>query len=77
MEHRYRDLFSGKVYSELSYRYVNYMNAYSGTPLIQNIAEISLSWRVAKKLTISADFEGTLAKDNNYGRVYLNISQRF
>ncbi|NDP20885.1 MAG: hypothetical protein GZ091_07370 [Paludibacter sp.] len=72
-----RDLFSGKVYSELSYRYVNYMNAYSGTPLIQNIAEISLSWRVAKKLTLSADFEETLEKDNNYGRIYINISQRF
>lgn len=72
-----RDLFSGKIYTELSYRYVNYNNINSAITSIQNIAEISLSWRVAKKLTLSADFEATMEKDNNYGRVYLNISQRF
>lgn len=72
-----RDLFSGKIYSELSYRYVNYNNINSAISLVQNITELSISWRVAKKLTLSTNFEGTLEKDNNYGRIYINISQRF
>lgn len=72
-----KDLFKGKIYSELSYRYVNYTNLNRSSTTIQNIGELSLSWRIAKKLTLSADFEGTLEKNNNLGRIYINISQRF
>jgi len=42
---------------------------------------MSLFWRIAKKLTISANFEGTMETSGttktNYGSLYLGINQRF
>jgi hypothetical protein len=72
-----RDLFSGKIYTSVEYRLVNYTYKRSNISLRQDIAELSLSWRIAKKLTFSADYEATYEKDNNLGRVFLNITQRF
>jgi len=72
-----RDILYGKVYTELQYRLVDYTYKNTNNILRQDIAEISLSWRVAKKLTLSADYEVTYEKDNNSGRVYLNLTQRF
>jgi len=72
-----QDILNGKVYAELQYRLVDYTYKNSQTKLRQNIGEISLSWRIAKKLSLSADYEATYEKDNNSGRVFLNLSQRF
>ena len=72
-----RDIFNGKIYTGIEYRLVNYTYKNSQLSLRQDIAELSLSWRIAKKLTLTADYEATYEKDNNLGRLYLNISQRF
>ena len=74
-----RDFLDGKLYGELMYRLVNYNNTNATSTLLQNIAECSLSWRMAKKLMLSVDFEGTLeAKPvGNSARVYLSLTQRF
>ena len=72
-----RDIFNGKIYTGIEYRLVNYTYKNSQLSLRQDIAELSLSWRIAKKLTLTADYEATYEKDNNLGRIYLNISQRF
>jgi hypothetical protein len=72
-----RDILFGKVYTELQYRLANYTYKNTNINLRQDIAEISLSWRVTKKLTLSADYEATYEKDNNLKRVYLNLTQRF
>lgn len=72
-----RDLISGKVYTSLEYRLVNYKYKNSQIKLRQNIAELSLSWRIAKKLMLSADYEATYEKDNNSSRIYLSLTQRF
>jgi len=77
-----RDFFNSKINAELEYRRANYLFKNSPTIQLQNIAEMSLSWRIAKKLTLSADFEFTFEKDNtglpnNSGRAFINISQRF
>ncbi len=71
-----RDLFKGKVYTELQYRIVNYTYKNSHTTLRQDIGELSLSWRIAKKLTLSADFEATHETTNNYGRIYISLIHR-
>lgn len=71
------DLFSGKLYTELQYRMVDYLYRNSDTKLKQNIGQISLSLRAAKKLTITADFEATYENQNNYQRLFINITQRF
>ena len=74
-----RDLFDGKLYGELKYRLVNYDSNNSTSTLMQNIAECSLYWRIAKKLMLSVDFETTLeAKPvGNSESVYLSLTQRF
>lgn len=77
-----RDFVDGKVNAEVEYRRANYVNSFSSTATLENIAEMSLYWRLAKKLTLSANFEVTLEKDiqglpNNSGRAFINISQRF
>lgn len=72
-----RDFFKGNVNVELNYRLGNYQYRYAALPTQQNIAAMSLFWRVAKKLTLSANFEATFEKNNNYSSLYFNISQRF
>lgn len=72
-----RDLFDGKLYGELKYRLVDYVNPISASTLIQNIAECSFSWRIAKKLMLSADLEETLEPTGNSTRIYVNVTRRF
>jgi hypothetical protein len=72
-----RDLFSGKIYTELEYRLVNYNYINSHISLRQDIAALSLSWRIAKKLTFSSNFEYTREPDNDYQRLYISLIQRF
>ncbi len=71
-----RDIIYGQVYTELQYRLVNYTYKNSHLSLRQDIAELSLSWRIAKKLTLSADFEVTHETSSNYGRIYISLIHR-
>jgi hypothetical protein len=71
-----RDIINGEVYTELQYRLVNYTYKNSHVTLRQDIAELSLSWRIAKKLTLSADFEATHETESNYGRIYISLIHR-
>jgi len=72
-----KDFIDGKVYTELSYHYADFKYITSGV-FQQHIGELSLSWRIAKKLMLSADLEvtkevgGVLQK-----RAFINLSQRF
>lgn len=72
-----RDLLDSKLYGELKYRLVNYDQNNSTSTLMQNIAECSLSWRIAKKMMLSVDVEGTLESSGNSLRVYMNLTRRF
>jgi len=73
-----RDFFSGKFNLEGEYRKATFNYSNSQLQTIQNIAELSLSWRIAKKLMLSADFETTFDNDKNRDtRIFVNISQRF
>jgi len=77
-----RDFLAGKINAQIEYRMGNftYINALVD-PTKQNIGAMSLFWRIAKKLTISANFEGTMETSGttktNYGSLYLGINQRF
>jgi len=72
-----RDLVPGKLYCGVSYRHVNYKFQSAETPLIQNMGEMNLTWRIMKKLSLSANYEGTFEKGRNYDRIYINLTQRF
>jgi len=77
-----RDFMAGKINAQVEYRMGKFI--YTNNPTIptnQNIGAMSLFWRVAKKTTLSMNFEGTLETNNgaknNYASIYFNISQRF
>lgn len=72
-----RDMLNGKLYSEFQYRMVDYIYRSSNNKLRQNIAQISLSLRASKKLTLMADFEATFENQNNLQRLFLNLTHRF
>jgi len=83
-----RDIIDGKLSVDLEYRRENYnLSNYGNTTALPNIslvtlkeqtADLSFSLRLSKKLTLSADFEGSIDADKNYyGRAFINISQRF
>ena len=72
-----RDFVNGKLYTELSFRHVNY-TLKTTTNELENIGGLSMSWRITKKLLLSADFEGSLDTYNKLQwRSFINISQRF
>ncbi len=73
----YKDLLDGKIYSSLGYRYVDYNFVSSGSNSLQHIGEFDVTWRISKKLSLSANYEGTFEKTENYNRVYLNLIKRF
>ena len=72
-----KDFFSGKFYTGLAYRYVDYKFSNSGSHLIQNLAEISLTWRIIRKLSFSIYYEGTFEKIYQYNRMYARLNFRF
>ncbi|MEI6748089.1 MAG: hypothetical protein WCM93_02905 [Bacteroidota bacterium] len=80
-----RDLIPGKIDGGINYRYIKYtyMNkavsdmAAKTPPLVQHMAEMSLNWRLMKKLSCSMNYEGTFEKAKNYNSIYVNLTQRF
>jgi len=77
-----RDFMAGKINAQIEYRMGKFIYTNNPTlPTNQNIGAMSLFWRVAKKTTLSMNFEGTLETNNgvknNYASIYFNISQRF
>jgi hypothetical protein len=72
-----RDFLKGNVNLEVEYRLGNYQYKNSTSSVLQNIAAMSLFWRIAKKTSISANFEATFENTGNYANIYFTISQRF
>ncbi|RUT73257.1 hypothetical protein [Ancylomarina longa] len=73
----YKDLIPAKLFSEINFSHVDYKYQFSGSNLLQNIAEVNLSWRINRKFSFSANYEGTFEKSQRYTRIYLNLIQRF
>jgi len=72
-----QDAIPGVLSTDVECRLVDYQYTNSPSTLRQWIGEVGLTWRIAKKLSLSSDFELTFEKENTYGRVYLNLTQRF
>ena len=72
-----KDFFAGKLYGGLTYRYTDYHFYGNEISALQNVGEISLSWRIWKRFSLSAYYEGTFEKDNQYNRVYAQLSLGF
>jgi len=72
-----RDFLKGKLYTELSYKFVNYQYLNSNSAMIQHIAGANVSFRIQKTLIVSADYEGTFESSDYYNRIYINVIKRF
>lgn len=72
-----KDFLDGKLYGSLNYRVIDYNFSNSPTGMFQHVGEASLSWRLHKKLSVSANYEGTIENENLFNRLYLGIIQRF
>jgi hypothetical protein len=73
----YRDIVPSKLTSGIFYRVVDYKYLSTNTSSLQHMAEFELSWQISKKLSLSANYDGTLEKSNLYNSVYLNLIKRF
>lgn len=64
-----KDFCKGNVDVELEYR--------KDLVFRQDIVDVSFSWRFTKNLMLSANVEGTIEQGTTFGRVFLNVTQRF
>ena len=72
-----RDLVAGKLFAGLTYRYTDYKYYNSEFSAVQNVGEVSLSWRIWKKFSLSVYYEGTFEKSDQYNRVYAQLNLGF
>jgi hypothetical protein len=72
-----KDLVRGKLYMDLGYRYIDYNYYNSEFKQIQNMGQVSLSWRIIRKLLVSGYYEGTFQNPVNYNRIYAQVNWSF
>jgi hypothetical protein len=72
-----RELVKGKINGSIGYKYVDYRYFSGETGSRQHMPELSINWRILKKLSFTIYYEGTFEKASNFNRVYLNLTQRF
>lgn len=72
-----RDFIKGKLYTELSYKFVNYQYLNSSSAVLQHIAGANISLRILKTLILAVDYEGTFESSNYYNRIFINVIKRF
>lgn len=72
-----KDLVSGKLYTMLHYRWVDFQYVNTLTNLQQHIGELDLSWQFNKKLYLSANYEATFQDQLLFNRVYLSLRIKF
>ena len=72
-----RDIIPGKLSGMANYRRVKFDYSNTVSTLVQNIAEIDLSWQLNKKTYFSANYESTFQKNENFNRLYINLSRKF
>ena len=72
-----KNLVSGKLYTMLHYRWLDFKYVNTLTNLQQHIGELDLSWQFSKKLYISANYEATFQEQQLFNRLYLNLRIKF
>lgn len=73
----YRDIVPSKLSTGIYYRLADNQYANYNSNSIQHMAQFELSWRLSKKLTFSANYDGTYDRNTKYHSVYINLIQRF
>ena len=71
-----RDVIKGKLYGEIQYKIFNHQYIHSEAPIRQSLAGLSLNWRMTKKVSLSANYEGEIQNKKIFHRIYTNIIHR-
>jgi hypothetical protein len=72
-----KDLLQGRFQTTVGYRYIDYTLPESKLSVLQNIGEMGIFWQFSKKISFSANYEGTFEKPGKYHRLYLQLRKRF
>ena len=64
-----KDFFEGNFSAEIEYR--------KDLIFVQDIADVSVFWRINKIWMLSADYEATFDNGDALGRVFINLTKRF
>jgi len=72
-----RYIFNGTLYLSGGYKNIYYSFPNNAPEVIQNILLFDLGMSITRKLNFSLSYEGIIEGVHTYGRVFLNISQRF
>lgn len=72
-----RDFFQGKLYTDGGYQWVNYSFNGNETTMIQNIINLSVSWRFHKSYSLSVNYERTFENSDQYNRLMVQMRRRF
>jgi len=72
-----KDLFQGRIQAGIGYRYTDYTLPENKLSILQNTGTMSLFWQFARKMSFSANYEGTFEKHDKYNRLYLQFRKRF
>lgn len=73
----YRDLIPSKLSTGVFYRLVDYNYLNTSTKSLQHMAELEFSWQITRKFSLSANYNGTFEKSNQYNSIYINLIKRF
>lgn len=72
-----RDIIRGKLSGGMGYKFLDYKFLNSNASQLQHMGEISLNWRIKKKLSFSVNYEGTIDSRYMYHRIYGQLSKSF
>lgn len=72
-----RDLVKGKLSTTIGYKYIDYRFVQSQSGQKQHVGEISFNWRIMKKLSAAAYYEGTFEQKYTLNRIYVQLSKSF
>jgi hypothetical protein len=73
----YRDIVPSKLSTGIYYRLADNQYSNYSSNSIQQMAQFELSWRISKKLSFSANYDGTFDRETKYHSIYINLIQRF
>jgi hypothetical protein len=72
-----KDFPGGRIQTGIGYHFVDNTLSESQVDMIQHIGELNLYWLFSKKMSLSANYEGTFETDKSYNRIYLQLRTRF
>jgi hypothetical protein len=72
-----RDFFQGKLYTNCGYQWVKYSFYGNETMILQNVVNLSASWRFYKSFSFYVNYEKTFENSDRYNRLVIQLRKRF